>query len=124
MRLGSLDRAFEYILSLDQVPTDLLHTMMAIYIWLCSCWRPGMAVVSATFEYVRVYRGLVRELWPTVRDEVNMMRGFIPFLMLDMGRTKAPIVLAQDAAGPTKRAGSERKSEPPFACRSAAHDYW
>ena len=71
-----------------------------------------MAVVSATFEYVRVNRGLVRELWPTVREEVNMMRGFIPFLMLDMGRRKAPIVLAQDAAGPTRRPGSERQREP------------
>ena len=36
-----------------------------------------MAVVSATFEYVRVHRGQVRELWPTVRDEIDMMRGFI-----------------------------------------------
>ena len=105
LRLGNLDRALEIILSLRVVPVATVHTLLSIFVWLATLWRPAMAVPHSLYVFVRAMEGLVVPLWPTVRRELMWIRGMLPLLYADLGRKPYPVLLAQDASAISNRPG-------------------
>jgi len=98
LRLGNLDRALEFLLTLSTVQVDLVHTVLGGFMWLAGLWRFAMAIPHAVYTFVRAHEGEEVYLWDSVRRELEMMRGILPFLYADLARGSLPVVLAQDAA--------------------------
>ena len=95
-----LDLALEQVVSEKRPALDLIETVLGQFMHYAQLWRPAMSVPHALYTFVQKARWGT-ELWPLARQEVQWMRSLLPLLRLDVGRRVAPIVLAQDAAGPS-----------------------
>ena len=45
-KVGELSRLLDEILMHGRVATDIVHTGLAVYIWLALLWRPALSVAS------------------------------------------------------------------------------
>ena len=79
---------------------DLVHTTLAIYIWMGLLWRPSLSYPQRLFAFTRELAGQHRWLDRGLRDELRYMRSALPFIYADLARTPAPWVTATDASGP------------------------
>ena len=107
-KLGGIDRMFELMLERPWVAVDDLHTLLCIYTWMGLLWRPSLAIPHHIYSLTRHYAGEAVRWWPSVRNEVHMMRGFLLFVYADVGARVAPVVLAQDAAGGAEESVRQR----------------
>jgi hypothetical protein len=96
-RLGDLDRFLEYLLAAPTVLPRVLHTAIAIYVWLSLFRREAMCIPHAAYRYLEQVNHR-RPLWRSVREELRVMRGSLALIYADLALVGLPYVLAQDAA--------------------------
>ena len=97
-KLGSLDRLLEMCEQANCVDVAIVEASLGLYGWSCLLWRPAMSMARAIFQFTQANRGKFCKPWATVRQEIGLMRGFLPLIAMDVGLQVAPVVLAQDAA--------------------------
>ena len=96
-RLGTLDRCIEEVLLARVVDVTVVHTLLCVYTWAALLWRPALSVPHSIYVFVRQSRRWC-PLWPSVRWELEVMRGMLGLLAAELSRPVAPVVLAQDAS--------------------------
>jgi len=101
IKLGHLARLLDQLIaSTRAVAVDLVHTTLAIYIWMGLLWRPCLSYPQRLFSFTRQHAGEHRWLDCSLRDELRYMRAALPFIYADLARQPAPWVTATDASGP------------------------
>jgi len=101
IKLGHLARVLDMLIdSCAPQPISLVHTTLAIYVWMAMLWRPALSFPQAIFKLTREHRDEVRWLDERVRHELRLMRAALAFLYADLARNVMPWVAAMDAAGP------------------------
>ena len=92
-KLGHLSRLLRLLLETEWVPVDVVHTAVSIYVWMALLWRPALSMPCHAFRFCREGAGFVRRLRPSVKEELYLMEGFLPFIFADLGRPAAPVVV-------------------------------
>ena len=103
LRLGALVRTLDLLVQADTVNTDILHSALAVFIWLALLWRPALSLPFHMFSYIRTYPHMTRPLPDSIITELKYMLGMLPFVYADLGRHTASSVLSQDASGMNKQ---------------------
>ena len=74
--------------------------------WWALLWRPATSAVQVCFQWLEENGDAPLAIaWPSVLREIRLMKGFLPFLRIDLARPRLPLLLAKDAAGGGEGAG-------------------
>ena len=88
MKLGALGAELERFLFARTVEVQWFHRVVAQLIYLGLLWRPYLSAVHAIYDFI-VLPGW-QPLWPSVRFEVVLLLGLLPYIRSDQARTHLP----------------------------------
>ena len=97
-RLAALSLALWDIAHARVVKATTLRSVIGVLVHYGLLWRPSLAILHATFSLMQQEHYYLK-VWPSVSQELLIFRGLLGYLVLDLTRRIAPVVLAQDAAG-------------------------
>ena len=95
--------ALRLILCRRRVHTDILATVVGVWIFGAALRRELLAIPLYVFRLLDQHRGEVVSIWPSVRRELEAMAASVPWMFLDLGQEFAPFIFATDAMGATDR---------------------
>jgi len=100
LKVGGLSRLIDHSLQRSWVAAADLHAIVGIFIWFGLLWRPCLSIPSELFRVLQLGHAFVR--WTAaLRQEARWMRDILPFVFVSLDKRAAPVVLSQDAAGPS-----------------------
>ena len=103
--LATLDLVLEDIIRQDTIPVALLESIVGQYTHVALLWRASLSVPHAVYTYIHaVDRNAM--FWKSVKQKLCLMRGLLPLIHLRINCHVLPLVLTQDAAGPSSGASN------------------
>ena len=95
--------ALRLILCRRRIHTDVLATVVGVWIFGAALRRELLAIPLYVFRLLDQHRGEIVQIWPSVRRELEAMAAAVPWMFLDLGQSFAPYTFATDAMGSTDR---------------------
>ena len=81
IKLGHLARNLDMLIeSRCPQPINLVHTALAVYVWMAMLRRPALSLPQSVFRLTRECRDEVRWLDERVRAELRLMRAVLAFI--------------------------------------------
>lgn len=96
--VDDLDRATSALLAVAEVNGTVFQRLLGKWIWSILPKRLAFAVLAESFRFARVAEGKIFQVWPSVKNEMRVLRALLPLLRTDMYHAVFDRTLATDAS--------------------------
>jgi len=98
-KMWNLAQALRWLSWGRLVDTELLRSLVGVWLWAALVARKWLSIPSAVFRFVDLYPLQRVRWWRSAREEVVMMAAVVPFFRMSLSRPVADWVVAMDAEG-------------------------